>query len=126
MPLNLRKEALMKNYIGLDAHSSTCTLSVMNEDGQEIDNTTLETNGRLLVSYLRGIKGVKALTFEECELSHWLFGILRPEVDTLLVCNPIANAEYKKAKTDKLDARKLAKLLRGGFLTPVFHDGSGR
>jgi transposase len=44
----------------------------------------------------------------------------------LVVCNPVANGEYKKKKTDKLDARKLAKLLRGNFLTPVYHDGSAK
>ncbi len=116
----------MTKYIGMDAHSSTCTFCVMNEKGQEIDNTTLETNGRLLVKYLRNIEGKKKLTFEECELSHWLYGILNKEVDELMVCNPVANRQYKKAKTDKLDARNLAKLLRGGFLTGVFHDGSQR
>ena len=51
---------------------------------------------------------------------------MKDEVDELLVCNPAANSEYKKKKTDKVDAKKLAKLLRGDFLTPVFHDGSKR
>ena len=116
----------MTKHIGLDAHSSTCTFNVTDERGREIDNTTLETNGRLLVKYLRGIGGIKKLTFEECELSNWLYEILNPEVDELLVCNPVANKDYKKIKTDKMDARNLAKLLRGGFLIPVYHDGSSR
>ena len=116
----------MTKYIGLDAHSSTCTFNVTDERGREIDDTTIETNGRLLVKYLRGIGGVKKLTFEECELSNWLYEILHPEVDELLVCNPVANKDYKKIKTDKMDARKLAKLLRGGFLIPVYHNGSSR
>ena len=63
----------MTKHIGLDAHSSTCTFNVTDERGREIDNTTLETNGRLLVKYLRGIGGIKKLTFEECELSNWLY-----------------------------------------------------
>jgi len=113
-------------YIGMDAHSSNCNFSVMNKEGVELDNATIETNGRLLIKYLRSIEGKKKLTFEECELSHWLYEILHQEVDELIVCNPVANSEYKRAKTDKLDARKLAKLLRGGFLTPVYHDGSKR
>ncbi len=36
-------------YIGLDAHSSTCTFSVMDKEGMEIDNTAIQTNGRLLI-----------------------------------------------------------------------------
>jgi transposase len=120
------KGGCMTKYIGLDAHSSTCTFNVTDEKGQEIDNTTIATNGRLLVKYLREIEGSKKLTLEECELSNWLYEILRPEVDELIVCNPVANKDYKKIKTDKMDARKLAKLLRGGYLIPVFHNGSKR
>ena len=116
----------MVKYIGLDAHSSSCTLCVTDAHGREIDSVRLETNGKVLKEYVRSIAGTKKLTFEECELSRWLFGILSPEVDELVVCNPVANRQYKEAKTDKLDARKLATLLRGGFLTPVFHDGSER
>ena len=113
-------------YIGMDAHSSNCVLSVMNKAGVEQDNVSIETNGRLLINYLRSIEGPKKLTFEECELSRWLYEILRNEVDELFVCNPVKNVEYKRAKTDKLDARRLANLLRGGFLVPVYHDGSER
>lgn len=58
--------------------------------------------------------------------SQWLHEILRGEVDELIICNPVTNREYKSAKTDKLDARRLAKLLRGNFLTGVYHDGSER
>lgn len=113
-------------YIGMDAHSSNCVFSVMNKEGTELDNVSIETNGRLLINYIKSIEGRKKLTFEECELSHWLYEILKDKVDETLVCNPVANGNYKRAKTDKLDARKLANLLRGGFLVPVYHDGSER
>lgn len=116
----------MKKYIGLDAHSSTCSFCVMDAQGEVIDTATMGTNGRMLIGYLRGISGEKILTFEECELSSWLNEILRKEVDELVVCNPVENRVYKKAKTDKLDARNLANLLRGDYLTPVYHDGSDR
>lgn len=113
-------------YIGMDAHSSNCVFSVMDGKGVEMDNVSIETNGRLLVNYLRSIEGKKKLTFEESELSQWLYEVLHREVDELIVCNPVKNIEYKRAKTDKLDARRLANLLRGDFLTPVYHDGSDR
>lgn len=113
-------------YIGLDAHSSTCTFSVMNSQGAEIDNRTIVTNGRLLIEYLKSMGGKINLTFEECDLSHWLFEILKDHVHNIIVCNPVDNRQYKRAKTDKLDARNLANLLRGGFLKPVFHDASQR
>lgn len=113
-------------YIGMDVHSSNCELCVVNAKGIEMDSATVETNGRLLINYIRSKEGKKKLALEECELSQWLYEILHQEVDELIVCDPVANREYKKAKTDKIDARKLAKLLRGDFLTPVYHDGSER
>ena len=116
----------MNKYIGLDAHSSTCSFCVMDARGEVVDTVTLSTNGRLLVGYLRNITGKKKLTFEECELSGWLHEILKKEVDELIVCNPVENTAYKKAKTDKLDAKKLADLLRGNYLQEVYHDGSNR
>jgi hypothetical protein len=68
--------------------------------------------------------GIKLLVFEECELTARLFEVLNGEVDKLIVCNPTRNAQYKRAKTGQLDAKNLALLLRGGFLTPIRHDGS--
>lgn len=115
-----------KKYIGVDVHSSTCTLCVMDSQGVELDQRTIPTNGRLLINYLQSLGENIVIAFEECDLSSWLFDILRKHVHEVLVCHPAANVEYKRAKTDKLDARSLANLLRGGFLHPVFHDGSER
>ena len=42
------------------------------------------------------------------------------------MCLPLLKQQYKKAKTDQIDSYRLAQLLRGGFLKPVFHDGSER
>jgi len=114
----------MDKYIGMDAHSSICVFSVVDKNGIEVSQTKIATNGQLLVEYIRSIEGSKKLVFEECELSAWLFETLHGEVDELIVCNPTRNQQYKKAKTDKLDAQNLARLLRGGFLSPVYHDGS--
>lgn len=113
-------------YIGIDAHSSTCTLCVMDAQGVELDHKTIMTNGRLLIDYVKSLGDHLVIAFEECDLSCWLYDILRKYAKEIVVCHPAANAEYKRAKTDKLDAWSLANLLRGGFLHPVFHDGSER
>ncbi|MEI7529363.1 MAG: IS110 family transposase [Elusimicrobiota bacterium] len=114
----------MEKYIGMDAHSSICVFSVVDKNGTEVHQAKIATNGQLLVEYIRSIQGAKKLVFEECELSAWLCETLRGEVDELIVCNPTRNMQYKRAKTDKLDAQNLARLLRGGYLSPVYHDGS--
>lgn len=113
-------------YIGLDAHSSTCTFCVLDSQGVELDNRTIVTNGRLIIDYLKSLGDDLVVAFEECDLSCWLFDILQKHIRKVVVCNPAANMQYKKKKTDKFDARNLANLLRGNYLKPVYHDGSDR
>ena len=56
----------------------------------------------------------------------WLYDLLLPQVEQVLVCNPRRNALLKEgSKSDKVDARKLAELLRSGMLRPVYHGENG-
>lgn len=113
-------------YIGIDVHSSTCTFCVLDERGVEIDNVTMETNGRHIVGYISSIEGKKAVAIEECELSSWMYSLLDKRVDRLMVCNPVINRQYKGPKNDRIDAKRLAKLYKGGYLEGVYHNGSNR
>jgi transposase len=52
--------------------------------------------------------------------------LLQPQVEHVLVCDPRRNALLKEgSKNDKVDARKLADLLRTGMLRPVYHGEHG-
>jgi len=67
-----------------------------------------------------------SVTFEEGTWAAWLYDLLRPHVDKLVVCNPRKNALLKDGnKSDRIDARKLADLLRGNHLKPVYHGETG-
>jgi len=62
------------------------------------------------------------VTLEEGTWSAWLYDLLRPHVTELVVCDPRKNALLKEGnKSDKIDARKLADLRRGGYLRSVYH-----
>jgi transposase len=51
--------------------------------------------------------------------------VLKSQVAELVVCNPRKNALLKSGnKSDQIDARKLADLLRTNLLTSVYHDDS--
>lgn len=114
-------------YIGCDAHIASCSFHVMDQEGKSLDWRTMETNGSKLVSYLREIPGKKKLVIEETNLSRWLYSILSKEVDEMIVCNPGKNRLLSQgAKTDRVDAKKLAELLRGNFLQAVYHGGGAR
>jgi transposase len=56
----------------------------------------------------------------------WLYDLLKPHVTKVVVCNPRKSALLKDGnKSDKIDARKRAELLRGGYLKPVYHGENG-
>lgn len=86
----------------------------------------LETGASTLRDFLAGIRGELNLTFEEGVAAVWLYGVLKSDVDKIVVCDPGKNALLKAGnKNDRIDARKLAELLRGGQLRQVYHGNRG-
>jgi transposase len=66
------------------------------------------------------------VTFEEGTSAAWLYDLLKPHVAKVLVCDPRKNALLKDgSKSDRIDARKLAELLRGNHLSPIYHGENG-
>jgi transposase len=73
---------------------------------------------------VQAITGTVHLTFEEGTHASWLYGLLRPHVSELVVCDPRKNGRPKGNKSDRIDATQLARWLRSGDLSPVYHGGS--
>jgi hypothetical protein len=115
---------LMKYFIGLDAHSSTSTFAVLDQEGQCVLRKTVDTSEKNLWHVIDSIQGERSLTFEESTISQWLYISLREKVDRLIVCNPTYVAKKSGAKTDFRDALHLANELRCGHLKEVYHDDS--
>lgn len=114
----------MKYYIGLDAHSTTSTFAVVDENGQCVLRETVKTAEQSLVHVINRLQGERHMTFEESSISQWLYIHLKDKVDKLLICNPTYVAKKQGAKTDFRDALHLAQELRTNHLQPVFHDTS--
>lgn len=77
---------------------------------------------KTIKEYLKEFKGSKILTIEETTGSQWLYVELKDSVDKIIICNPKRNRLLDEgSKTDKIDAKKLCYLLRGGMLKEVYH-----
>lgn len=115
-------------YLGLDAHSKTCEVAAVDERGKVLRNRSFETSEHELIEEIRAISGRKALAVEECPLASWVHAIIKPYVDELIVCDPKQNKwiAASEGKDDRVDAIKLAQLLKGGYLKPVYHSDDGR
>ena len=115
-----------EKYIGLDVHQATIVVAVMDASGKLVMESMLETKAATILQFVAGLRGTLSVTFEEGTWSAGLYDLLNSDVDKLVVCNPRKNARLKDGnKSDRIDARKLAELLRGNQLKPVYPGETG-
>jgi len=113
-------------YIGMDVHNEIVTIAVRNSAGKLVVESILETKAATILQFIQGLRGNLHVTFEEGTWAAWLYDLLKPHVTKIVVCDPRRNALLKEGnKSDKVDARKLAELLRAGLLRPVYHGENG-
>jgi transposase len=115
-----------EKYIGLDVHQATISIAILDWTGKVVVESILETKAATILQFIQGLRGSLFVTFEEGTWAAWLYDLLKPHVSKLVVCNPRKNALLKEgSKSDRIDARKLAELLRGNLLSPVYHGENG-
>src|ERR1700682_3026653 len=113
-------------YIGLDVHQATISVAVLDSAGNLVMEAILETKAETILQLIHGLRGSLHVTLEEGTCAAWLHDLLKPHVASVLVCDPRKNALLKAGnKSDRIDARKLADLLRSGLLSPVYHGENG-
>src|ERR1700694_4426940 len=115
-----------KKYIGMDVHKESISIAVRNDAGKIVMECLIETKASMILQFIHGLRGDLQVTFEEGTSAAWLYDLLKPRVTKLLVCDPRKNASMKQGnKSDKIDARRLAELLRLNHLHPVYHGEHG-
>jgi hypothetical protein len=113
-------------YVGMDVHKDAITVAVMNSAGKVVMESILETKAGTVLQFIRGLRGNLRVTFEEGTWAAWLHDLLKPYVTQVTVCDPRKNALLRSGnKSDTIDARKLAELLRQGSLSAVYHGEKG-
>jgi len=112
--------------IGLDVHLTTISVAVLDAEGKLVMHSVVATQAAAILDFIHGLRGTLHVTFEEGTHSAWLYDLLVRQVARVVVSNPRKNALLKAGnKSDPIDARKLAELLRAGLLAPVYHGETG-
>jgi transposase len=110
----------MDRFIGIDVHAASSTVAVINGKGKRVAQHVVETNGRALIDCIRLIPGRRHLCVEEGVQSAWLYEILAPHAEDMVVT---CVSESRGQKSDERDAFGLAEKLRlGAIETRVFKD----
>ncbi len=113
-------------YIGLDVHQATIVIAVRDESGKLIMESVVETRASTILDFIDGLRGKLFVALEEGISADWLYNVLKPHVDYVIVCDPRKSSKMKAgSKNDHIDARDLSELLRGGQLQPVYHGDAG-
>ena len=115
-----------EKYFGMDVHQASISVAVMDASGKLIMECLLETKAATIEEFIQGLHGTLSLTFEEGNSAAWLHDLLNPPVSQLVVCDPRKAALLKDGnKSDRIDARKLAEMLRTNQLKSVYHGEHG-
>ena len=117
----------MKNYyIGMDVHKATIAIAALDASGKLVAQSIIETSTQTVRDFLHSVRGEVHVTFEEGNHAAWLYDIVEPLVKRVVVCNPKHNSKLMSgSKSDRIDARKLAELLRLNAVKAVYHGEHG-
>jgi hypothetical protein len=96
-------------YISMDVHKEAIVIAVLNGSGKLVMETIVETKASSILQFLHVLRGELHVTWEEGTWAAWLYDLLQPQVQHIVVCNPRRNALLKEgSKSDKVDASEIA------------------
>jgi Transposase IS116/IS110/IS902 family/Transposase len=110
------------HYIALDWSERNMAIARMSKKDTEPKVIDVPSDLKELKLYLSNLKGKRILTIEETTTSQWLYVELYDYVDKIFICDPYRNRLLSDGpKNDKIDAKKLCKLLKNGMMKEVYH-----
>jgi transposase len=108
-------------YVGIDLHRLTVVVAVEDEGGQVREIRTFQTRDvEIIRTFFSALGSFKAVIEASCSY-RWLFDLVS-KFGEVVLAHPfrLRAIVSGRAKTDKLDARLLAKLLRAGLIPPAY------
>ena len=106
------------HYIGLDVHKKTISFCVKTAAGQIVEEGTLEAERTVLRRWAAARKRAWYGAMEATIFSAWIYDILKPYARQLSMGHPakMKAVSAGKNKSDRIDARMIADLLRCNLL----------
>lgn len=115
----------MQRYIGLDVHAKSCTIAVIGESGKHLRSHVVETGASPLITFIKSIVGRYHVCLEEGTQSAWVYEVIKPHVDSVIVTHKSESKGPVRGKDDLRDAFALAEALRMGSVTPIYKEQKG-
>src|ERR1700730_9552826 len=74
-------------YIGMDVHKEAIVIAVLNGSRKLVMKSILETKGSSIRQFFHGLRGELHVSWEEGTWAAWLYDLLQPQVQEVVVCN---------------------------------------
>ena len=112
-------------FVGMDLHKNYLQIAVMNEKGKVLENSRINNDLKQIGRFFdENINDEKVrVVMESSSVWYNIYSYLSEEKHlNVVLSNPIKTRAIASAKikTDKLDAAKLANLLRGGYIAECY------
>lgn len=104
-------------YAGLDLHKSFCQVLVCEKEGELIKEGRIKTEAKDIEEFFSGLEDL-TIAFEASSNYEYFYDLLEGLGHKVILAHPLKTKMIAEAKikTDKIDAKTLAELLRGDFL----------
>ena len=114
-------------YSGIDLHKRSLAIHTLDADGATAREAQLKSDRGAVLAYFGTLAGPHRAVVECVQSWYWLRDLLGPTgVDLRLAHAKYVKAiSYAKVKTDRVDARMLAQLLRAGLVPEAHMIGAG-
>ena len=112
-------------YVGLDVHQEMTAVTVRAQGGQVLSRSVMETSEGSITEFFSALGGSVHVAFEEGTQAQWLYDLLSPRVDQVIVCD-VRGQKRSGNKGDRVDADHLSQQLIRGGLRAVYHGSSER
>ena len=105
-------------YMGVDLHKRFCQIAVMDQEGEILDERRIANDEDLLREYFQQVPSGTQVAVESSSSWYWLSDLLEECGLKMHLSHPLKTRliASSRIKTDRIDARSLAQLLRTGFL----------
>jgi transposase len=110
------------NSVGIDLHRRRSHIAVIDEDGVEVLSRRIVNDPAVFLELLAGLEGESGVALEATYGWEWLVELLEEAGYEVHLAHPLRTKAIAAArvKTDAVDARTLAQLLRGDLLPEAY------
>src|SRR6056297_351216 len=113
----------MTRFVGCDVHKRQVTVCILDDAGSVVRRHRIACNREGLLDFCRAhLEATDRVALEATTNTWAVVELIEPFVERVVVSNPLETKAiaHAKVKTDAIDARTLAQLLRVGLLPEVW------